>query len=134
MKIWISKYALSGGITEHECEPPKDGGSNAGLGPLPEPVAWANDANLTSARLGRERYGSRGACELHTWREGGPTDYHAAALYTESQMLESVAAERERCANLAESWPVYANDRPSAIGVRIAAAIRRPNAELTGPL
>jgi hypothetical protein len=25
MKIWISKYALSGGITEHECEPPKDG-------------------------------------------------------------------------------------------------------------
>lgn len=25
MKIWISKYALSGGITEHECDPPKDG-------------------------------------------------------------------------------------------------------------
>ena len=25
MKIWISKYALSGGITEHECEPPKEG-------------------------------------------------------------------------------------------------------------
>jgi hypothetical protein len=22
MKIWISKYALSGGITEHECEGP----------------------------------------------------------------------------------------------------------------
>jgi len=25
MKIWISKYALSMGITEHECEPPEDG-------------------------------------------------------------------------------------------------------------
>lgn len=27
MKIWISKYALSSGITEHECEPPRDGGA-----------------------------------------------------------------------------------------------------------
>lgn len=25
MKIWISKYALSAGITEHECEAPKEG-------------------------------------------------------------------------------------------------------------
>ena len=25
MKIWISKYALSKGITEHECAPPRDG-------------------------------------------------------------------------------------------------------------
>lgn len=23
MKVWISKYALSGGITEHECDPPE---------------------------------------------------------------------------------------------------------------
>ena len=27
MKIWISKYALSGGITEHECEHPKADGA-----------------------------------------------------------------------------------------------------------
>lgn len=26
MKIWISKYALSGEITCHECESPNDGG------------------------------------------------------------------------------------------------------------
>ena len=25
MKIWISKYALSSGITEHECPEPKNG-------------------------------------------------------------------------------------------------------------
>jgi hypothetical protein len=25
MKIWISKYALSNGITEHDCEPPEEG-------------------------------------------------------------------------------------------------------------
>ena len=25
MKIWISKYALSDGITEHDCEEPPDG-------------------------------------------------------------------------------------------------------------
>lgn len=23
MRVWISKYALSGGITEHDCEPPE---------------------------------------------------------------------------------------------------------------
>jgi hypothetical protein len=26
-KVWITKYALSGGITEHECEPPREGNS-----------------------------------------------------------------------------------------------------------
>lgn len=26
MKIWISRYALSDGITEHECDPPNERG------------------------------------------------------------------------------------------------------------
>lgn len=55
---------------------------------LPEPAAWANGSDLASAKLGRERYGPHGACELHTWREGGPTDYHDTALYTAEQVRE----------------------------------------------
>jgi hypothetical protein len=35
MKIWISKYALSSGVTEHECEPPKAG--SAYVYPLKQP-------------------------------------------------------------------------------------------------
>lgn len=42
---------------------------------------------------------------------------------------QAIRNERERCANIAESWQVYANDRPSAIAVRIAAAIRGPNVD-----
>ena len=71
-----------------------------------EPSAWANHFDLISARLGRERYGERGACELHTWREGGPTDYHAVPLFTADQVDAAVAAERERWSQPAFLWPV----------------------------
>lgn len=73
-----------------------------GLGPLLEPAAWANSSDLLSAKLGRERYGAQGACEQHTWREGGPTDYHGAALYTAEQVRKLMAAERERM--IADGW------------------------------
>lgn len=63
--------------------------------PLPAATGWANKANLVSAHLGRDRYGNAGACELHTWREGGPVDHHTEALYTADQMRAYVDADRK---------------------------------------
>ena len=103
---------------------------NEGLGTLVEPAAWANNADLISARLGRERYGAHSASELHTWSEGGPTDYHAAALYTEAQMLDRVAAERERCAKIVdmppgtEAWEVIGGEEGLTVLRELAAQIR----------
>jgi hypothetical protein len=83
--------------------------------PAPEPVAWANHANLISAKIARERKGNVGASELHTWREGGPTDYHGAALITLESAQAWVAAleaaarqeERERIFAAAKSRADY---------------------------
>lgn len=47
-----------------------------------EPVAWANLGDLISAKNGRERYGNQGAPDMHTWSEGGPSNYHDTPLYT----------------------------------------------------
>lgn len=63
---------------------------------MPEPAAWANADNLVSAKLGREQYGTAGACELHTWREGGPTTVHSVPLYTEDQVRHLLAEDRKK--------------------------------------
>ena len=47
-----------------------------------EPAAWANLGDLISAKNGRERYGNQGAPDMHTWSEGGPSNYHDTPLYT----------------------------------------------------
>ena len=49
MKIWISKYALSGGITEHECDPPEDGRVTPG----------APFMSYTSFKMGRDAHDTR---------------------------------------------------------------------------
>jgi hypothetical protein len=66
--------------------------------PAPEPCAWANHANLISAKIARERKGNAGASELHTWREGGPTDYHGVALCTleSAETYAAALAEKAR--------------------------------------
>ena len=81
-------------VTEHD-----------NLPPLPDAEAWANSSNLISARLGRERYG-HGACELHTWREAGPSDYHNTGLYTADQVREYAIAAFSRPAQVAAQQPV----------------------------
>ena len=63
-----------------------------------EPAAWANLGDLISAKNGRERYGNQGAPDMHTWSEGGPSNYHDTPLYTrpaapltdESELLEAL--------------------------------------------
>jgi hypothetical protein len=54
MKIWISKYALSGGITEHECEPPEDGWVTPG----------ASFMSFASFKMGRHAHDSREAAVI----------------------------------------------------------------------
>tara|TARA_R110000823_G_C15721597_1_gene478718 strand:- start:366 stop:611 length:246 start_codon:yes stop_codon:yes gene_type:complete len=51
MKIWISKYALSAGITEHECEPPDEGSDRVCPG--------APFMSFASFKLGRDAHVSR---------------------------------------------------------------------------
>lgn len=51
MKIWISKYALSSGITEHECDPPKNGSDRVYPG---EPFA-----GYVSFTLGHDAHATR---------------------------------------------------------------------------
>ena len=48
MKIWIRKYALSSGITEHECEPPREGSDHVYPG--------SPFAGYIGFRLGREAH------------------------------------------------------------------------------
>ena len=49
MKIWISKYALSGGITEHECEVPSGGYVTPG----------APFMSFVSFKMGRDAHDTR---------------------------------------------------------------------------
>lgn len=76
MKIWISKYALSGGITEHECDPPAEGGTYVRLG---EPFAM-----FVYFTLGRD---------AHTTRE-------EAAKAAEAARVKKIASVRKQLAKL----------------------------------
>jgi hypothetical protein len=82
--------------------------------PLPEAAGWANKSSLITARLGRERYGNAGACEMHTLREGGPTDYHSEAMFTAEQMYAFVDADRATRAAPAQpaAAPALCSDCP----------------------
>jgi hypothetical protein len=51
MKVWISKYALSEGITEHECDPPNGGDNRVFPG--------APFFEFTSFKLGSEAHLSK---------------------------------------------------------------------------
>jgi hypothetical protein len=51
MKIWISKYALSDGITEHECDSPDEGSDRVCPG--------APFMSFASFKLGRDAHTSR---------------------------------------------------------------------------
>lgn len=53
MKVFISKYALSGKITEHECDPPREGSKFIYPG---EPFA-----GFTSFLLGRDAHSTKEA-------------------------------------------------------------------------
>lgn len=76
MKIWISKYALSDGITEHECEPPNDGSAYVYPG--------APFAGYIGFTLGRE---------AHTTPE-------EAAKAAEAARVKKIASVRKQIAKL----------------------------------
>jgi hypothetical protein len=74
MKIWISKYALSGGITEHECSPPNDGSDYVHPG---KPFA-----TYVSFKLGRD---------AHTTREDAVKAADAARIKKIASMRKQIA-------------------------------------------
>jgi hypothetical protein len=76
MKIWISKYALSGGITEHECAPPEQGESSVYPG---KPFA--------------EFYGFKLGTEAHTSRA-------EAVVAAEAARVKKIASLRAQIAKL----------------------------------
>jgi hypothetical protein len=88
----------------------------AGLGPLPEPVAWF-----------RAPYGTLEPNPL--FRVTGPQSLEwAVACFTETQLRAAVAAERERCAKLCEAEAEIWQGEQDITDFRLCAARIRSDA------